>query len=85
MSTNERTNIRTIVKWSKPAVLFTVALVLLAAYVFVQKAYAQPLDQVSHSLHQSQQEAIKIKTNLQQAESQKEQLETEVQNKEHKI
>jgi uncharacterized protein YoxC len=85
MSTNERTNIRTIVKWSKPAVIFTVALVLLAAYVFVQKAYAQPLDQVSHSLNQSQQEAIKIKSNLQEVKSQKEQLATEVQTKEQKI
>ena len=85
MSTNERTNIRTIVKWSKPAVIFAVALVLLTAYVFVQKAYAQPLAEVSHSLNQSQQEASKIKSSLHEVYSQKEQLATEVQTKEQKI
>lgn len=85
MSTNERTNIRTIVKWSKPAVIFTVATVLLAAYVFVQKAYAQPLEQVSHSLVQSQKEASKTLTQLEDTKSEKAKLEREVQVREEKI
>lgn len=85
MSTNERTNIRTIVKWSKPAVIFTVATVLLAAYVFVQKAYAQPLEQVSHSLVQSQKEASKTLTQLEDTKSEKAKLHGEVQVREQKI
>ncbi len=85
MSTNERTFIRTIVKWSKPAVIFTVALVLLAAYVFVQKAYAQPLEQVSHSLAQSQKEASKTYTQLEEEKSEKAKLHGEVQVREQKI
>lgn len=85
MSTNERTFIRTIVKWSKPAVIFTVALVLLAAYVFVHKAYAQPLEQVSHSLAQSQKEASKIESQFREVNSQKEQLSTVVVEKDAKI
>ena len=85
MSTNERTFIRTIVKWSKPAVIFTVAIVLLAAYVFVQKAYAQPLAQVNHSLSQTQQEASKTLTQLEDTKSEKAKLESEVQVREEKI
>ena len=85
MSTNERTFIRTIVKWSKPAVIFTVALVLLAAYVFVQKAYAQPLEQVSHSLVKTQEEASKTLTQLEKEQSEKTKLHSEVQVREQKI
>ena len=85
MSTNERTFIRTIVKWSKPAVIFTVALVLLAAYVFVQKAYAQPLEQVSHSLVKTQEQASKTLTQLEKEQSEKTKLHSEVQVREQKI
>lgn len=72
-------------KWSKPAVIFTVALVLLAAYVFVQKAYAQPLEQVSHSLVQTQKEASKTLTQLEKEQSEKTKLHNEVQVREQKI
>lgn len=85
MSINERTYIRTIVKWSKPAVIFTVATVLLAAYVFVQRAYAQPLAEVSYSLNQTQKEASEIKSNLQTVKSQKSAIEKEAEAKQQKI
>lgn len=85
MSTNERTNIRTIVKWSKPAVVFTVALVLLAAYVFVHKAYVQPLQEVNHSLIRTQEEASKTLTQLEDEKSEKAKLQSEVQVREEKI
>ena len=85
ISTNERTFIRTIVKWSKPAVIFTVVIVLLAAYVFVQKAYAQPLEQVSYSLVQTQKEVSKTLTQLEEEKSEKAKLHSEVQVREQKI
>lgn len=85
MSTNERTSIRTIVKWSKPAVIFTVALVLLVAYVFVQKVHANSLDQVHQSLSQSQQEASKTKSQLETITEEKTKLNTEVQVRDEKI
>lgn len=62
-----------------------VAIVLLAAYVFVQKAYAQPLEQVSHSLVQTQQEASKTLTQLEDEKSEKAKLHSEVQVREEKI
>ena len=61
------------------------ALVLLAAYVFVHKAYAQPLEQVNHSLVQTQQEASKTESQLKEVSSEKEQLATVVQEKDAKI
>lgn len=60
ISTNERTIIRTIVKWSRSAVILAVVSVLLVAYVFVNRVYAQSMAQVS----QSQQETSKIKAQL---------------------
>ena len=85
MSTNERTFIRTIVKWSKPAVIFTVALVLLAAYVFVERVYAQPLKQTSHSLVKTRQEVSKTLTQLEKEQLEKTKLHNEVQVREQKI
>ena len=85
MSINERTFIRTIVKWSKSAVILAVVSVLLAAYVLVQKAYAQPLEQVSHSLVRAQKEASKTLTQLEDVKSEKAKLQSEVQVREEKI
>ena len=61
------------------------ALVLLAAYVFVHKAYAQPLEQVSHSLVKTQKEASKTLTQLEDLKSEKAKLRSEVQVREKKI
>ena len=85
MSINERTFIRTIVKWSKPAVIFTVVAVLLTAYVFVERVYAQPLEQTSHSLVQTRQEVSKTLTQLEKEKSEKAKLHGEVQVREQKI
>ena len=85
MSINERTFIRTIVKWSKSAVILAVVSVLLAAYVLVQKAYAQPLEQVSHSLVRAQKEASKTKAQLETITEEKTKLNTEVQVRDEKI
>lgn len=60
-------------------------IVLLAAYVFVQKAYAQPLEQVNHSLVQSQKEVSKTLTQLEEEKSEKAKLHSEVQVREQKI
>ena len=60
-------------------------IVLLAAYVFVQKAYAQPLEQVNHSLVQTQKEASKTLTQLEKEQSEKTKLHSEVQVREQKI
>ncbi len=84
MSTNERTNIRTIVKWSKSAVICTVAIVLLVAYVFVQRVHAQSLDQ-AQTLSQSQQETSKTKAQLEDVKSEKAKLQSEVQVRDSKI
>jgi septal ring factor EnvC (AmiA/AmiB activator) len=51
----------------------------------VQRVYAQPLADVSHSLNQSQQETSKIKSNLTEVKTEKEQLATAVQEKDTKI
>lgn len=83
--TNERAFIRTIVKWSKTAAILAVVAVLLVAYVFVQKVYAQPLADVSHSLNQSQQETSKIKSNLESVKTEKTTLVKEVETKDAKI
>lgn len=53
--------------------------------MFVQKAYAQPLEQVSHSLVQTQQEASKTLTQLEDEKSEKAKLQSEVQVREEKI
>ena len=71
---NERTSIRTIVKWSKSAVICAVVIVLLVAYVFTSKAYAES----TNNLVRSQQETSKIK-------SQKEKLLKESQQKDARI
>ena len=61
------------------------ALVLLAAYVFVEKVYAQPLQQVSHSLVVTQKEASKTLTQLEAEKSEKAKIHSEVQVREQKI
>ena len=61
---------RTIVKWSKPAMFLIVASVLLAAVVLTQKAHAEAMAQVS----QSQSEVSKIKSHLEQVRSEKAEL-----------
>jgi len=66
ISTNERTIIHTIVKWSRSAVILAVVSVLLVAYVFVNRVQAQSMAIIS----QSQQETSKIKAQLTETESQ---------------
>lgn len=85
MSTNERTNIRTIVKWSKAAAALAVVTVLLVAYVFVQKVHAQEINQVNSAYVKSQQEASKTKAQLETVSEEKTKLNSEVQVKEEKI
>ena len=53
--------------------------------MFVKKAYAQPLEQVSHSLVQAQKEASKNLTQLEEEKSEKAKLHSEVQVREQKI
>ena len=53
--------------------------------MFVQKAYAQPLEQVSHSLVKTQEEASKTLTQLEKEQSEKAKLHSEVQVREQKI
>ena len=53
--------------------------------MFVQKAYAQPLEQVSHSLVKTQEEASKTLTQLEKEQSEKTKLHNEVQVREQKI
>lgn len=53
--------------------------------MFVQKAYAQPLEQVSHSLVKTQEEASKTLTQLEKEKSEKAKLHGEVQVREQKI
>lgn len=76
---------RTIVKWSKSAVILSVVTVLLVAYVFVQKVHADEIAQVNHSLAKSQQEASKTKAQLEDAKSAKSKLNSEVQVRDEKI
>lgn len=51
----------------------------------MQKAYAQPLEQVSHSLIQTKEEASKTLTQLEKEKSEKAKLHGEVQVREQKI
>lgn len=53
--------------------------------MFVQKAYAQPLQQVNHSLVVTQKEASKTLTQLEKEQSEKAKLHNEVQVREQKI
>lgn len=53
--------------------------------MFVQKAYAQPLEQVSHSLVKTQEEASKTLTQLEKEQSENTKLHSEVQVREQKI
>lgn len=88
MSINERTFIRTIVKWSKPAALFAVSIVLLVAYVFVSTAHAESIkkqESYQAQLVESQKEAREIKSNLQEVKSKKAKLESAVQQKDARI
>ena len=61
------------------------ALVLLAAYVFVERVYAQPLEQTSNSLARTRQEVSKTLTQLEEEKSEKAKLHSEVQVREQKI
>jgi len=85
MSTNERTNIRTIVKWSKTAAALAVVTVLLVAYVFVQRVHAQEIDHANSAIVKSQQETSKIKSNLEEITSEKQKAEQALKLKEEKI
>ena len=85
ISLNERTIIRTIVKWSKPAVILAVVSVLLAAFVFVKIAHAKSMDEVKSSLSQSQQEVSKTKSHLEDIKSENQELEKSVEVKDEKI
>lgn len=53
--------------------------------MFVQKVHANSLDQVNHSLSQSQQEASKNKAQLETITEEKTKLNTEVQVRDEKI
>lgn len=53
--------------------------------MFVQKVHANSLDQVNHSLSQSQQEASKTKAQLETITTEKTKLNSEVQVKSEKI
>lgn len=88
MSTNERTFIRTIVKWSKSSVILAVATVLLVAFVFVKTVHADSIkkeESYQIQLSKSQQETSKIQSNLEEVKTLKEQLKEEVQLKDEKI
>ena len=85
---NERTCIRTIVKWSKPALILIAVAVLLIAVVFVGKAHAESIEQVeSHKIQltQSQEEISKTKTQLEESQLKAENLQTEVQARDERI
>lgn len=88
MSTNERTIIRTIVKWSKSAVILAVATVLLVAFVFVKTVHADSIkkeESYQIQLSKSQQETSKTKAQLEITETEKAKLAKEVQLREEKI
>jgi len=88
MSTNERTFIRTIVKWSKEAVIVAVLTVLLVVGVFVQKAHAEAIQkQESYQvqLQESQTKASKIESNLKAVSTEKTTLQKEVETKDARI
>lgn len=88
MSTNERTYIRTIVKWSKSAALLAVAAVLLVAYVFVSTAHAESVkkqETYQAQLARTQQETSKMKNQLHESETKAETLSKEIQVRDDKI
>lgn len=85
IQTNERTNIRTIVKWSKTAAILATVTVLLVAYVFVQTAHANSIKTAEQMLFESQQETSKTKTQLKEVQSEKTKLDTDIQVKAEKI
>lgn len=76
---------RTIVRWSKPAVFLAVALVLLAAFASVKIAHAKSMDEVKYSLSQSQQEVSKTKLHLEGVKSERQELEKSVELKDDRI
>lgn len=88
MSTNERTIIRTIVKWSKSAVILAVATVLLVAFVFVKTVHADSIkkeESYQIRLSKSQQETSKHKTQLKEVSSEKQKLQNEVKLRDERI
>jgi septal ring factor EnvC (AmiA/AmiB activator) len=88
MSTNERTFIRTIVKWSRSAAILATIIVLLVVGVFVQKVNADAIkkqESYQVQLVESQTKTSKIESNLTEVKTQKEQLATEVQTKDARI
>ena len=84
-TTNERTNIRTIVKWSKPAVFLTAVIVLLVVGVFVKTAYAETVTEKQNAISESHAKISEIKTHLEGVESKKYELQKEVQLRDEKI
>ena len=76
---------RTIVKWSKSAVILAVAAVLLAAFVFVKTAHADSINEAQQAVVKSQQEASKTKAQLEAITEEKTKLNTEVQVRDEKI
>lgn len=83
--TNERTNIRTIVKWSKPAVFLTAVLVLLIVGVFVKTAYAETVAEKQNAISESQAKISEIESHLEDTTSKKLELQKEVQLRDERI
>lgn len=76
---------RTIVKWSKSAVILAVVAVLLVAFVFVKTAHANSINEAQQAVVKSQQEASKTKAQLETITEEKTKLNTEVQVRDEKI
>ena len=77
MSNNERTYIRTIVKWSKSAAILATAIVLLVTDVFVSTAHAESIrkqESYQVQLAKSHQETSKIKSQLEEVNSEKQKV-----------
>ena len=72
---------RTIVKWSKSAIILIVVTAILAAGVFVQKVHADAMARVS----QSQSEVRETKQNLEAVKSEKTEMAKAVMLKDAKI
>lgn len=88
MSTNERTNIRTIVKWSRSAAVLATIIVLLVVGVFVQKVNADAIkkqESYQVQLQESQTKTSKIESNLKTVQTEKQQLATTVSEKDARI
>lgn len=60
-------------------------IVLLAAYVFVSKAHAESINEAVSAKVKSQQEASKIKSQLEEVSSEKQKLQNEVKLRDEKI